>query len=108
MPSVPYIATVDKAGELTPEGIHRDEVDFGAIDLISRSNTEGRYSRIYDKSRKVKSSVPPRVRIGHNVPGWPRGASLGNPSHRERWTDLPSAMSLDLAYIYTPGLSEFD
>jgi hypothetical protein len=44
------IARPDEPGEPTPEGIHRDEIDFGAIHLLSRSNVEGGYSRIYDNA----------------------------------------------------------
>jgi len=47
------IANADEAGDPTPEGVHRDEIDFGAIHLMSRTNTEGGYSRIYDNSRNM-------------------------------------------------------
>jgi hypothetical protein len=46
------IARPDEPGEPTPEGIHRDEIDFGAIHLISRSNAKGGYSRIYDNAKQ--------------------------------------------------------
>lgn len=45
------IARADEAGQPTPEGIHRDEIDFGAIHLLSRSNAEGGYSQVYDNDR---------------------------------------------------------
>ncbi|MEU8797491.1 2OG-Fe dioxygenase family protein [Spirillospora sp. NPDC048819] len=36
-----------EVGEPTPEGPHRDEVDFGAIHLMSRTNAEGGRSQAY-------------------------------------------------------------
>ncbi len=45
------IATPDEVGEPTPEGIHRDEIDFGAIHLMSRTNVSGGLSRVYDNDR---------------------------------------------------------
>lgn len=42
------IATPGEVGEPTPEGIHRDEIDYGAIHLLSRSNVKGGSSRVYD------------------------------------------------------------
>jgi hypothetical protein len=35
-------------GEPTPEGPHRDEVDFGAIHLMSRSNVAGGNSQVFN------------------------------------------------------------
>lgn len=46
------IATPDEVGEPTPEGIHRDEIDYGAIHLVSRSNVTGGSSRVYDNDSK--------------------------------------------------------
>ena len=46
------IATAQEPGEPTPEGIHRDEIDFGAIHLVSRTNADGGYSRIYNNARE--------------------------------------------------------
>lgn len=45
------IASPDEVGEPTPEGIHRDEIDFGAIHLMSRTNVTGGVSKIYDDAR---------------------------------------------------------
>jgi hypothetical protein len=50
------IARPGEPGEPTPEGIHRDEIDFGAIHLISRSNVEGGYSKIYDNDKREIAS----------------------------------------------------
>jgi hypothetical protein len=46
------IARPDEPGEPTPEGVHRDEIDFGALHLLSRSNAQGGYSKIYDNDRR--------------------------------------------------------
>ncbi|MFI7116254.1 2OG-Fe dioxygenase family protein [Amycolatopsis sp. NPDC049868] len=46
------IARPDELGEPTPEGIHRDEIDFGAIHLMSRTNVTGGLSKIYDNERE--------------------------------------------------------
>lgn len=46
------IATPDEVGEPTPEGIHRDEIDFGAIHLMSRTNVTGGQSKIYNNDRE--------------------------------------------------------
>jgi hypothetical protein len=45
------VARPDEAGEPTPEGIHRDEIDFGAIHLMSRTNAEGGCSQVYDNDK---------------------------------------------------------
>lgn len=47
------ISSAGQVGEPTPEGIHRDEIDFGAIHLMSKSNTEGGLSRVYDNDSKL-------------------------------------------------------
>lgn len=47
------IATPGEVGEPTPEGIHRDEIDFGAIHLLSRSNVNGGSSRVYDNESNL-------------------------------------------------------
>lgn len=41
------ISSPDEAGEPTPEGPHRDEVDFGAIHLMRRTNVLGGETRVY-------------------------------------------------------------
>ena len=46
------IARGDEAGEPTPEGIHRDEVDFGAIHLLRRTNADGGRSLLYDNAKE--------------------------------------------------------
>jgi hypothetical protein len=47
------IATPDEIGEPTPEGIHRDEIDYGAIHLISRTNVVGGNSLVYDNGKNL-------------------------------------------------------
>lgn len=47
------IATAQEVGEPTPEGIHRDEIDYGAIHLIDRSNVAGGTSRVYDNGKNL-------------------------------------------------------
>jgi hypothetical protein len=47
------IASDDEVGEPTPEGIHRDEIDYGAIHLISRTNATGGESRVYDNGKNL-------------------------------------------------------
>ncbi|WP_406065838.1 2OG-Fe dioxygenase family protein [Streptomyces sp. NBC_01077] len=46
-------ATPREAGEPTPEGIHRDEIDFGAIHLMDRVNTRGGDSRVHSESGEL-------------------------------------------------------
>ncbi|MEV7727374.1 2OG-Fe dioxygenase family protein [Streptomyces sp. NPDC087917] len=47
------ISTPDETGEPTPEGPHRDEVDFGAIHLMGRFNADGGESQVYDLDRRL-------------------------------------------------------
>ncbi|MCV3215379.1 2OG-Fe dioxygenase family protein [Plectonema radiosum NIES-515] len=47
------ISRPGELGEPTPEGIHRDEIDFGAIHLLSRSNVNGGQTQIYDLERTL-------------------------------------------------------
>ena len=45
------VATADEAGEPTPEGIHHDENEFGAMHLIERHNVIDGVSTIYDNAQ---------------------------------------------------------
>lgn len=45
----------NEPGEPTPEGIHRDDIDFGAIHLIRRQNAVGGLSRIHEIDLSVKA-----------------------------------------------------
>ncbi|MFD3875573.1 2OG-Fe dioxygenase family protein [Streptomyces sp. NPDC058623] len=47
------ISTPDETGEPTPEGPHRDEVDFGVIHLMGRFNARGGESQVYDLDREL-------------------------------------------------------
>ncbi|MEU3610478.1 2OG-Fe dioxygenase family protein [Streptomyces sp. NPDC035033] len=47
------ISTPDEIGEPTPEGPHRDEVDYGVIHLMGRVNTEGGESQVYTRDKKL-------------------------------------------------------
>ncbi|WP_307783631.1 2OG-Fe dioxygenase family protein [Streptomyces spinoverrucosus] len=47
------ISTEDELGEPTPEGPHRDEVDFGAIHLMNRVNAAGGESQVYSESKEL-------------------------------------------------------
>jgi hypothetical protein len=47
------ISTPTEMGEPTPEGPHRDEIDFGAIHLMRRSNAEGGQSQVYTESKEL-------------------------------------------------------
>ncbi|WP_367323329.1 2OG-Fe dioxygenase family protein [Streptomyces sp. HUAS ZL42] len=47
------ISTPDEVGEPTPEGPHRDEVDFGAIHLMNRLNVTGGESQVYSESKEL-------------------------------------------------------
>ncbi|WP_234377071.1 2OG-Fe dioxygenase family protein [Streptomyces sp. TP-A0356] len=47
------ISTPDEVGEPTPEGPHRDEVDFGAIHLMNRLNVAGGESQVYSESKEL-------------------------------------------------------
>ncbi|MFC0268026.1 2OG-Fe dioxygenase family protein [Kushneria aurantia] len=49
------IGRKSELGEPTPEGVHRDDIDFGAIHLIKRQNTVGGLSRIHENDRSVKA-----------------------------------------------------
>ena len=57
------IATADELGEPTPEGIHRDDIDFGAIHLMSRSNVAGGNSLVYDNSKNLIAEYCLRSRL---------------------------------------------
>lgn len=82
------IARPEEIGEPTPEGVHRDEIDFGAIHLMSRTNADGGISSVYDNDerltaqfqlqgpmdtmfwadRKVLHSVSPITVVDHSAP----------------------------------------
>src|SRR6266487_56987 len=47
------IGSAAELGEPTPEGPHRDEVDFGAIHLMSRSNVTGGHSQVYSPDKEL-------------------------------------------------------
>ncbi|MEV4562116.1 2OG-Fe dioxygenase family protein [Kitasatospora sp. NPDC049285] len=47
------IGSAAELGEPTPEGPHHDDVDFGAIHLMSRSNVAGGGSQVYDLSKEL-------------------------------------------------------
>jgi hypothetical protein len=47
------ISTPDEVGEPTPEGPHRDEVDYGAIHLMGRTNAVGGESQVYSQDRQL-------------------------------------------------------
>lgn len=47
------ISTPDEIGEPTPEGPHRDEVDYGVIHLMGRANTEGGQSQVYTPNKEL-------------------------------------------------------
>ncbi|GII76184.1 hypothetical protein Sru01_11660 [Sphaerisporangium rufum] len=47
------ITTPNELGDPTPEGPHRDEVDFGAIHLMSRTNADGGHSQVYDAGKEL-------------------------------------------------------
>jgi hypothetical protein len=47
------IGTPAEPGEPTPEGPHRDEIDFGAIHLVSRSNANGGKSQVFSNEKKL-------------------------------------------------------
>ncbi len=47
------IARPGEIGEPTPEGVHRDEIDYGAIHLMSRSNVAGGASQVYSNDDEL-------------------------------------------------------
>ncbi|MDH2428353.1 2OG-Fe dioxygenase family protein [Sphaerisporangium sp. TRM90804] len=47
------ISTPEELGDPTPEGPHRDEVDFGAIHLMSRTNAAGGLSQVYTNGKEL-------------------------------------------------------
>ena len=51
------IGKYEESGEPTPEGVHWDEIDFGAMHLIRRQNVLGGYSRIHFEDKKTKAQV---------------------------------------------------
>ena len=102
------VATVNEVGEPTPEGIHRDEVDFGVIHLMSRSNVEGGYSRIYDNSKKLKvellleSPMDTLFWVDHDVLHSVTPITCKN-------ADRPAIRDvLGITYKFDPGLCEVD
>jgi hypothetical protein len=102
------IGRPSEVGEPTPEGPHRDEVDFGAIHLMSRSNAEGGLSRAYRTPAEMVAefSLDDRMdtmywadqKVLHAVtPITPR--EPGRPAVRD---------VLILGYRHSPGLGEAD
>ena len=51
------VGTADADGKPTPEGVHRDEIDFGAMHLMGRENVSGGHSRIHFNDRRIKAEV---------------------------------------------------
>jgi len=51
------VASTDEVGEPTPEGIHHDENEFGAMHLISRHNVIDGVSTIYDNAKTPIESM---------------------------------------------------
>ena len=49
------ISTPDEVGEPTPEGPHRDEVDYGAIHLMGRLNVTGGESQVYNEEKELQA-----------------------------------------------------
>ncbi|MEV6766737.1 2OG-Fe dioxygenase family protein [Streptomyces sp. NPDC051105] len=47
------ISTPDEIGRPTPEGPHRDEVDYGAIHLMGRLNATGGESQVYSQDKAL-------------------------------------------------------
>ena len=47
------IGSATGLGEPTPEGPHRDEVDYGAIHLMSRTNVSGGASQVYSPEKEL-------------------------------------------------------
>ncbi|MDH2535053.1 2OG-Fe dioxygenase family protein [Acinetobacter baumannii] len=50
-------AKPNDTGKPTPEGIHRDGVDFVLMALINRENIQGGMTKIYDLNKKLKSEI---------------------------------------------------
>ena len=51
------VATSDEAGEPTPEGIHHDENEFGAMHLIERHNILDGVNTVYDNAKNPLESL---------------------------------------------------
>jgi len=51
------IGRVDELGEPTPEGVHRDDINFGAMHLMNRENAIGGVSRIHEQDHTVKAEI---------------------------------------------------
>lgn len=51
------IGSAAELGQPTPEGPHRDEVHFGAIHLMSRTNVGGGVSQVYDQDKQLQAEL---------------------------------------------------
>ncbi len=51
------VGQADAAGEPSPEGIHRDGEEFGAIHLIQRKNVAGGVNSVYDTDGQLIASL---------------------------------------------------
>ncbi len=51
------VGRADEAGEPSPEGIHRDGEEFGAIHLIQRRNVAGGVNTVYDIDGQLLASL---------------------------------------------------
>lgn len=51
------IGTTSRFGEPTPEGIHRYEIDFGAMHLMARINVQGGHSLIHDEDGAIRREL---------------------------------------------------
>ncbi|MFY4719824.1 2OG-Fe dioxygenase family protein [Streptomyces sp. LaBMicrA B280] len=57
------IGTPEELGEPTPEGPHRDEVDYGAIHLMGRLNVTGGESQVYSEGEELLAEFCLRDRM---------------------------------------------
>lgn len=51
------IGRPNELGEPTPEGVHRDDIDFGTMHLMRRDNAEGGLSRIHNEDRSIRAEI---------------------------------------------------
>jgi hypothetical protein len=102
------ISTPDETGQPTPEGPHRDEVDFGGIHLISRTNALGGESQVYTNEGELITQFC--LTEPMDTMFWADASVLHavSPIRPEDPTRPAVRDVLILGYKCTPGLDEND
>lgn len=102
------IGRADEDGEPTPEGVHRDDIHYGAMHLMGRVNTEGGLSRIHNKDQSIKAELCLKEQM--DTLFWPDRDILHSVTPIKPRNDEEEAVRdiLILGYTHTPDILKQD